>query len=680
MLQLRYVGLLVLSVGEVAVDRWNTKLSGTMMTELKPRVSVEWQLVDPLSGQVVYADTGYYQAGDWDQAGRYWTEAGYQSGEVPRYREGAIELKPILLSLIQKSLGRAVQEIVKNFSLQRLNALCLVQTSTDGKPLVILDQGRGGGVFPGMKLVAASDRRVLTVRESYADYALGQVAGNQEVKGGEVFSGYALPAGEAQELSCVGRIIISKGLQKNPLTQFLEKDRALLEQALRPAEAGTPLPRPPATWQGLLSKHLTQALAEGGGWRMGFPAGGSASVKLAKKSMNEELSLKQEESDPLFFESFVQPDQIVAVLVSGLSEDRQQVEENKNGKFSSYVRLTYGLRVALIVYDLSTGEIISGATADGEKWIRERRESEELQTMANDSPEVILGYLLRSTLDLAAKKLRQNYQAKTQETTVQYSPEKGQLTAPSLPRWGSGQRIELHGEIARQGEKKFYGQKALLVCGKHLTPEVWPITLLTGSLPTNSSTDYRVRWLAPRATSTKIGQPVRVVCDEVTLADQLTTTINANDIEIAALGALASQPDYQPVFAPELRRQLRAFDQVKFGSDQSFQNYGSLAVWQESAGEDATRPLYFKVVLANAQSTPSTKDKTKKQIVLAANVELGLKDGSVKPYRIVFDKSEIVPSETKDGAARAQELITTATETLVQGFAAARLSPTQTTQ
>ena len=668
--------VLVVSLGHAEVVRWGTDLEGgRKLTEVRLRLSGELQLVEPVSGQVVYADADYFLGEEWDDQDRHYLAHDFDPKRVARFCEDPQDRdtlhkfvsgkrsadsgsrQEVFHGLMERGVAKLTRDLLTRFTPRRVRGQA-AQVLSKEKGEFVLNQGRAVGLFTGMRLVSAQDKRVAIVTESFANYSMLRMQAGQAPARWETFTAYqtALGSPTAQALTTVTRILFSDTLLKQPDAGFLKEDEQRLDASLHGAKGDGPVAAP--IFQAVFAKHLTDQLAVGGKFRLGFPVSGKASLARARVSLSDNF-----EWNANIYESSVLPDYGVTALISNLAKSTRPITGGHEDR--------YEVTVSLSLYNLRNGEILCSSKSRGERTVREA-EHGELKALINESRAAEVFNLIRGTLRLAAEKLPANCSPQNVEGRVA-SVERNslQLEFPPGTSLHAGQVLQLAGEdgetipLTQQGQTKAVFYRRL---------DGWPVRL---------ERQEQGRWQAVRVNaspassrSPKIedkvflyGLPGRsgvpafpqlIRVHDATVASLAKDVVTSDDLRHLTFAVANSEPRLRLLFDEPARARLRRFDKKKFLADSAF----ALPEGQEAeAGKfdgELAPDLFANVSVDNAQIKRISENPAKKtkEVQLDFKVTFGLydRDGTerFKPAIFTLNKTHTVEIDALEGAPAAR--------------------------
>ena len=673
--------VLVVSLGHADVVRWRTDLEGGgKLTELRFRLSAELQLVEPISGQVVYSDAGYFLSEEWDEQDRHYLARDFNSKTVARFREDPQDHNSLLKFVAGRSAGRSSsQEVFQGLIKRSLAKLAGDQRSrfqplrvrgqvarilSAAKAEFVINCGRTVGLFEGMRLVSAKDNRVAKIIESFSDYAIARMQpepGSAPVQW-ETFTAYQAVNGspQAQALTSVTRIIFSDTFLAQPETSFLREDEKQLEAILHRTDKLAPLPVP--IFQAVFAKHLTDQLAEGQKFRLGFPIAGLASLSRARTDLNNDYT---RDWHPDVDQASAMPDYGITALISNLARARKMIPGGHEDR--------YEVTVSLCLYNFRNGEILCSAKSRGERTVREA-EVGDLKALINESREAEVFNLVRGALKIAAEKLTERCHPENVRGLVEtVDGNTLGLEFPSTAPLHAGQVLQL---AAVEGEVSLTQQA-------HATTEFYR-NLESGSVVLRGRDQNR--WKAvrndsgrpstrPPAKGDKVllyGLPRRIgvtgLSRLVSVSDAIvqpsaTEVITPEDLRQLAFAVVNDEPRLRLLFDGPTRLRLRRFDKTKFLADNAFLLADGHEAEAQKYESDLLPDAFAYVTVDSAEVTKLSENLARKtkEVKLDFKVTLGLRDGEgkelFKPAAFTLNKTKTIPLDDPDGASAARQYL-----------------------
>lgn len=682
--------VLVVSLGHAEVVRWGTDLEGgRKLTEVRLRLSGELQLVEPVSGQVVYADADYFLGEEWDEEGRHYLARDFNPKNSVRFREdptdsstlhkyvagkstGSIGRQAAFHGLMERGVERLMRGLQERFTPRRVRGQA-ARILSAAKGEFVLNQGRLAGLFPGMRLVSTADQRVAIVTDAFADYSLLRTERAPAPAKWETFTTYQVALGSptAQALTTVTRILFSEPLLGHPEAGFLDADERQLERTLNFTNEPSV-----AIFQAVFAKHLTDDLATGGKVRLGFPVSGKASLAHARKNLSDKFTWSTN-----LYESSVLPDYGVTALISNLAKSRRSITGGHEDR--------YEVTVSLSLYNFWNGEILCSARARGERTVREA-EHGDLKALINESRAAEVFNLIRGTLKLAAEKLpariySQNVVgrvAAVEGTTLQldFPPGTSLHTGQLLQLAGLEGAIQLtqHGQVETEFHRSLAG---------------WPVRLerqdkgrwqaVRGNAGPTSSGSPKIGdklflyGLPSRPGVTSFPQFIRI--RDATIGPAAETVIAPEDLRQLAFAVANDEPRLRLLFDASARSKLRKFDEKKFLADNAYALPEDLDIKAGKFDAELAPDLLANVKVDTAQVTKLSEDPVNKtkEVQLDFKVIFGLyaQDGSekFKPATFTLNKTQTINLEEPDGDSAARLYLSDILTKLVAFYCEKRL-------
>ena len=686
--------VLVVSLGHAEVVRWGTDLEGgRKLTEVRLRLSGELQLIEPVSGQVIYADADYFLGEEWDEQGRHYLARDFNPKKSIRFKEdptdsstlhkyvdgkstGSIGRQEAFQGLMERGVEKLMRDLQARFTPRRVKGQ-VAQILSPARGEFILNQGRVAGLFPGMRLVSTADQRVAIVTDSFADYALVRTERAPAPAKWEMFTAYQVALGSptAQALTTVTRILFSETLLKHPEAGFLDADERQLERSLNSTNEQSV-----AIFQAVFAKHLTDQLVDGGKLRLGFPVSGKASLSRARVNLSDKFTWSTN-----LYESSVLPDYGVTALISNLAKSRRRITGGHEDR--------YEVTVSLSLYNFRNGEILCSASSRGERTVREA-EHGDLKALINESRAAEVFNLIRGTLKLAAEKLPARIRSENVVGRVAaVAGNTLQLDFPPGTSLHAGQVLQLAGlegeiQLTQQGKTKTEFHRPLAG---------WPMRLerqdhghwqaVRGDAGPTSSGSPKIGdklflyGLPSRTGVAPFPQLIRV--HNAAIGSSAEMVITPEDLRQLTFSVANDEPRLRLLFGAPARAQLRRFDKIKFLAKNAYTLPEDLDVEAGKFAADLASNLLANVRVDNAQVRKLSEDPVKKtkEVQLDFKVTFGLydRDGheQFKPATFTLNKTQTMKLDEPDGDPAARLYLSDILTKLVAFYCEKRLPALQ---
>ena len=555
-------------------------------------LTADLQLVDPMTGQVVYGLADFFARANWSQDGKHYKDSPNYK-EPPAFYIGRDSPADQFTVLAKKAAENLTGEMLRKFKPQQIAANVAIVLNKRKRELVF-NKGRIHGVFPKLRLHSKSGK-IATVTESHPNYSIARLMDDQPVKG-EQFMSFSMFQGSTVHpaLTAVTRIVFSNGVLKHPRLKELAEDELL--------EGNNPDPKP-SVFQSLFSKELNDNLIRSDKFRMSYPVGGLSSLKKAKQKINDQLNLKRKEEDPFFFESFIMPDYGVTAIVSNLRHWTRR--KMSAGKVREAFEHNYRVMVSLHLYDLRSGQIIaSSVTNREEKFDEAYRKGETTMRYSHD---MLIVNLIRGALVRASNLLGEKYQptnitghipngnSKSVEIKLdENSAYIGQLLTMStcdgeqLALEPDGEKIDIYRDNGTiRIVDRVYGQ--------------WIADFVEEGPGFKEGTKNRV---VLYGLNNLPGKPQHRKGTAKVEYRGSHPNFDRQETEYMLFAYVASDPQLQVVFPPEIFRKVRWFDDLKFKQDGVFQlaNGGPDVMWHREGPSGLNAFLEIKKASAREVS------------------------------------------------------------------------------
>lgn len=654
--------LLLPTIGHADVIRWRTDLAeGNQLTELRFRLSAEMQLVDPVSGQMVYSDTDYFLSEEWDELGRNLGTPAHDPKRVARFREdpqvpgrllkfvagkaqGSLARAEVFQELLERSMAKLGADLLTRFAPRRISAqVAHVLHAERGE--FVLNRGRTSGLFDGMKVVAAPDRRVAIITESFAEYAIARMESGPPPERWTGFGAYqmALGSAQSQSLVTVTRILFSPPLLASAAAVFLGTETA-----------------PAPLFQRVFAKQVADQLADSGKFRLGFPLCAQGSLSHARQNLNDDFTRGWHRD---IDQASALPDYGVTALVSNLTKTRKPVTGGHEDR--------YEVTASLCLYNWRNGDILSSVKVQGERTIREA-ELAGVKGLVNESREAEVFNLIRGTLRLGSERLAARCQPASQVVglVTEVNGATVRLAFPPVQSLHEGLvlqlaqpegAIHLHTQSVTKTDLHRYRRGGLLSMAEQ-RPDGWnakrvAATGLNSSAPQVGDKVF-LSGLPERIGIKPFRQLIRI--ETPTVAAAAADVITPEDLLQLAFAAAADEPRLRLLFDTTSRASLRKFDRERFTSENAFVLERGQEAEAERSDYEQSPSLVAYVNLEKAQATRllDKSGRRSPEVQMDFKVTLGFTDRQgqerCKPATFTLNRTQPLGLDEPDGPAAAR--------------------------
>ena len=599
---------------------------------LRFAVVMDVQLVDSITGQIIYSDTVR------DSSQLYRLKSDY---DLTKY----LGKKMIALA------AKLRKKIASDFKGERIVAKALRNIT---RRSFLLNKGRNAGLFPNSRLYSKTSKTSVDIVESYEDYSIARVSSKSKMpKKGELFESYSIALGNknAAELTSVTRIVFAEScnLSQKELV-FLQIDEKRLENSLLDYEdlkKDETLPLP--IWQTILAKHATTKMLESGKFRMGFATAGKRAISKAKAEMEEAFTgIAGLES------TFLVPDVGVNILISNF-----EANETRKGKINKeyFAKAT----VTVSLYRIYTGEILCSTSESGIKKEAIILATDGEMIHENQSLDLFSQQLIRGTMTLAFKKLFEKYSSETIRGKVKWvSRKEVGVKFTSNDSFYPGKIVQCGTFLAKIPLSKSSKKTPVYVCGKRIKLKSqnkkgqWICSVLEGEVKKGDMVfEYgvpsyknivRTKGLV-QIKSIKQPSPQRSSMNNIELRDFLFARI-------------AEIPEFRIAYSKNIRKKISRFDKIKFLKSSAYaidaDSEEEYVKWDNSL----TPTLFVSYAINEAESKLISLGKTNElklvnvKIVSTLNLEDKSGKALCKKLQFPLKKEMKIPKSEEIGASQ----------------------------
>ncbi len=632
------------------------------------RIAANLQIVDPVSGQVVFSISDYLFREDWDHNGNPALNREFQelimfkkerdSGAITQLNynlqtksreEVPVNATDVFADLLRLGAQEMIQQAKKQFQPARIEAqVAFAPKSLPGRRRVrgtstepyVLNKGRQDGLFPEMLLYSQDKNTFLRVTESYPTYSLALMESGGTVQQWDSFQSFKMDMGtpDAQALASVTRVLFTDSVLQHEDTRFLRESENALQKEFGERNSSTlNIPAYHISYASLLNS----AVLRTGNVRMTYPLIGLVELDNAKIEMQD----LRNQLDFDRFSSYLRPDFGLTAIVSNLSKHTIEIPGGH--------RITYSLLVSVHLYDLRTGEIVASGTSQKSRRY-DRIAAMGITVQELDTPAVLINRIIRDALQDASAQLGGTYQPKTVTANasfvnaaavdLEFHEEDGLYIGKRLTlstQWTEAAMSEQSG-----AKHPIYRQRGeLLLTGRKGKAKKWNALVNFANLKLPEIQSSFVPLYGVNQVDTKAPKLSHAIRSFITqTGTNLKRAVTNDDLSMLVFAQLSRYPNLPLHIPKSMQEQLLEFNAQKYAYEAVFEEVEEFAEDTQSIEMQAVNSLLnwdmrenqeyqilIQVPSAIARRISSDDYKTKKKLDVNIQLQIALLDENRKP-------------------------------------------------
>lgn len=633
------------------------------------RMAANLQIVDPVSGQVVYSISDYFHREDWDQNGSPADEIAMEkltlhkkdrdtnkitqldwNDRSNKRIETSVDQTSVFVELLKLGIQEMIQTAKREFQPSKIHAqIAFAPKTLPGRRIrrrstdpYVLNKGRLDGVYSDMVLYSNDKRTFVQITESYPNYSLAQNISGQPAKQWDTFQSYKMDMGhsEAQALASVTRILFSDDLLQHPDAVFLnESENAIRKELGESQNANLHIPVYHVSYSSLLNS----AMLKTGKVKMTYPLIGLIELDNTKINLQEIWNKLEIER----YSSYIRPDFGVTAIVSNLAKTTEEIPGGH--------RITYKVLVSVHLYDLRTGEIIvSGQAQKGRRY--DRVEAMGITVQELDTPVVLINRIIRDGITEAVKNLGENYQPRTSLARASFVNAAGvQLEFDRNEGLYIGKRFGLSTKWMDTGLVEgssvntpvFKRRAELILSQKNKTNWNALVNFANLTLPEVKESFVPMYGVNQKqVSSAQLEKPIQTV--KTNFNSGIASIISKEEISLLVFAHLSSHSNVALRFSQPMQKRLLEFHAQKYAYEQVFEEVEDFAEDTQSLDLQAMESMTnwdnynrdgFQIVVdisaASARRVSQDRYKTKKDLDININMNVTVMDQNSAIYKPV---------------------------------------------